>query len=356
MSKPSLNYYGLVTAAMLAVSLAACAKPPSQVAPARPVLSAQVAAASDARGLVTGVVRSTASHEVAAEAPGRVLRLAADVGDHVRAGQVLAELDAEPARLLSVQAAAQAAAAKAELGRAESEAVRQAKLAEVGATSLSSLEAARTEAATARRRYEAATSQAALAARNLNLAVVRAPMDGVVSARHVQLSSMAAAGTPLFSVDGQGDLEILAPAPSSLLAGLRPGASANFRIGATTGLARLEGTSARVAGVDAQMARFRIVSGPVPIGAVAELDLRHRADQVGDVQVPLSAVVSGRGGERHVLVIEAGLLKAVPVKLLSVTGAGAMIRGDLKPGQNVVAAGAELLAAGDRVRPLPHAL
>lgn len=356
MSKPSLSYYGIVTAALFAAtSLSACANPSGQAAAARPVLSALVEPAGDERGLVTGVVRSTASHEIAAEAPGRVLRLAVDVGDRVRAGQVMAELDAEPARLLAVQAAAQAAAAKSELGRAESEAQRQARLAEVGATSVSTLETARVEAATARRRYEAATSQADLANRNLKLAVVRAPMDGVVSARHVQLSSLATAGAALFSLDGDGALEILAPAPTGLLASLQPGATAGFRIGATKGLARLEGVSARVAGVDAQMARFRVLSGPAPIGAVVELDLRGRAAAGGEVQVPLSAVVSERKGARHVLLIDAGRLKPVPVTLISVTAGGATVRGDLKPGQSVVAAGAELLAAGDLVRPLPHA-
>lgn len=355
MSKPSLVCFG--AAALLATTaLAGCAKTAAPIAHARPVLAAEVQRAGDDRGVVTGLVRSTATHELAAESSGRVVRIAADVGDRVRAGQILIELDPEPARLAARQADAQAAAARAELARAADEASRQVKLAEAGATSTAALVGARTEAEAARQRYEAAKAQADLATRTAARTVLRAPTDGVVSARHVQLSNVVAQGAPLVSIDGDGTLEILAPAPSAVLAQMRPGELVEFRIGKTQGTAQLLGISNRAAGVDAQMTRFKVVTGDPAIGAIAELDLRGGGAAGGDVRVPLSAVVSERSGGRHVLVIEGGRLKSTAVKIISVAQSGVRVRGDLKPGQSVVAAGAELLTAGEKVRPLPHAL
>ncbi|MBP7702254.1 MAG: efflux RND transporter periplasmic adaptor subunit [Phenylobacterium sp.] len=357
MSKSSLLSRG-PTAALLATAtaLAACSnavEPPPQP---RPVIAVSVQPAGDDRGVVTGQVRSTGAHDLAAETGGRVVRIAADVGDRVRAGQVLVELDGEPAKLEARQAAAQAAAAQADLQRADDEAARQAKLAEADATSASALVAARTEATAARQRYVAAQAQANLANRTAARMVLRAPADGMVSARHVQLSNVVAQGAPVISIDAAGALEILAPAPSTLLAQMRPGETVAYRIGQIRGRARLEGVSSRSAGVDAQMARFKIVSGAATPGAIVELDLRSAGAMNSDVRVPLSAVVTERSGGRHVWVIEGGRLKPARVSVISVAASGARVRGDLKPGQSVVAAGAELLAAGDKVRPLPHAL
>lgn len=73
----------------------------------------------------------------------------------------------------------------------------------------------------------------------------------------------------------------------------------------------------------------------------------------GDVALPLSAVLADRSGARRVLVVDAtGRTHARPVQLLSVSSTGARVRG-LAAGQRVIAAGGELIKAGERVRPLP---
>ena len=67
--------------------------------------------------------------------------------------------------------------------------------------------------------------------------------------------------------------------------------------------------------------------------------------------VPVAAVISDPSGARRVLAVGPdGALRAVPVELVSLSAAGVLVRGALKPGERIVAAGADFLTPGTRVR------
>ena len=98
------------------------------------------------------------------------------------------------------------------------------------------------------------------------------------------------------------------------------------------------------------MARFSIEGQAPPSGATVELRL---ATESGAAQalVPVAAVIADSAGARRVLVVgEDGALRAVPVELVSLSAAGMLVRGALQPGERVVAAGANFLTPGTRVR------
>jgi membrane fusion protein, multidrug efflux system len=335
-----LTFTSLVASA--SVFLVGCAPDAtSRMDAPKPALTVRVRAADGEHFAAVGTVRSLGVHEVATETGGRVVRLYVNVGDQVRQGQILAELDPEPLRLEAARAAAGAQAAKVGLDGARREVRRLEALVAAGAAPQRDLDQARTAASEAEQQDRGASAQAAQAARLARTAVIRAPADGVIATRHVELSAVLAAGAPMFALESGNRREILADV-------------AVFRYGNGSGSARLVGVSSQAAGVDARMARFAILDGAPPSGAAVELRLAGGAVNADAVTAPLSALVAARSGERRVLRLDdRNRLSAVPVTLIAVTPDGARIRGPLVPGQRIVADGAELLRVGQTVRPIP---
>jgi len=340
-----------LSAAML--TLSACGRDEPVSSPPRAALTAPVLKTGAGGSQITGVVRSLGAYDVAIENPGRLVRLRANVGDRVAAGQILAEFDAEPLRLQASQSEAQSRAAGVELEAARREALRLEGLVAAGAASRQDLDTARTSVKRAEAQQRAAADQAALSARALSKASVRAPAAGVITGRQGELGAILPAGAVVFSLEAGGEREIVAPLSGAVAVQMRPGAVVTFSSGGVDGRARLSGLSPRAAGIDAQTARFTIISGaPAPGASVAIALSGSTAND--DFLLPLSAVLADRSGARRVLVVDqGGKTSSEPVQLLEVSSAGARVRGHLAPGQRVIAAGGELIKAGERVRPLP---
>lgn len=333
--------------------LAGCGSSQPEPAPLRTALTATVQQASSSDTQITGIVRSLGSYDIAPENPGRLVRLRANIGDRVAQGQILAEFDAEPFRLQASQSRAQMQAANVDLDAARREAKRLEGLVEAGAAARQDLDAARTNVSRAEAQQRATSDQAALNARALAKTQLRAPVAGVITARQGELGAILPAGAPVFSLEGAGEREIVASVSSATAEQLRIGTIVRFNIGGSGGQARLSGLSPRSAGVDAQTARFTIVSGTAAPGAAVEVRLPAGGATNGDLMLPLSAVIADRSGARRVVVVgQDGRTTAEPVQIISVSSAGALVRGRLSPGQRVIATGSELIKAGERVRPL----
>lgn len=351
-SKRSVIY--AVCAAALA--LAACSAPEPAPAPPPAVLAAPAQSASASWTDVSGTLRSTGLHDLAAENGGVVLRLHADVGDRVRAGQVLAVLDPEPARLNMNRASAQRDSATARRDSARREVERMEQLLAAGAVSPQQLDQARAAARTAEAEQAAAEAEAGLAARALERSIIRAPAAGVVTARDAALSANVAPGAVLFRIDAGGRREILAPVPGRVAEALRSGQTVPFRFGDQEGVARVTAISTSARGADVRTVRLSVERGDAPDGAAVTLRFAAGGDTGAAVTVPLSALVTRRDGSRQVMVIGAEQkLVAVPVEVVSVSSAGALVHGAVTPGQPVVAAGAGRVRPGQTVRPLPYA-
>ncbi len=135
---------------------------------------------------VAATVRSLDHIQVSAEIRGRVLRVHADVGDQVKKGQILAELDPE-----TLRAAREEAAAGVELAAAEAERVRRLRDEKVAPER--EWDRAQTNLRQARARLQ-------LAEIDLAKARVQAPVDGIVEARLVGPGDLAVPGKPLYSI------------------------------------------------------------------------------------------------------------------------------------------------------------
>ncbi|MGE0531680.1 MAG: efflux RND transporter periplasmic adaptor subunit [Hyphomonadaceae bacterium] len=131
---------------------------------------------------------------------GPVREVLVEDTERVRAGDVLVRLDDSDARIALARARAQLAAAHANLDKARIDRARREDLTASGSISGEELTGARNAYSTAAANLaatEAALDQAEL---NLDRTIIRAPVDGVVSRRQVQVGQMVQPGAPLMVV------------------------------------------------------------------------------------------------------------------------------------------------------------
>lgn len=204
------------------LALAACKKPPEKVSEkdqARAVRVVQVESRSIVGALsASGNLLPREEAAVLPEVTGyRVARVMADVGDYVRAGQVLVQLD--PALI-----EAQIAASQAQAAQANDQAKRVADLDGQGVLSQEQI---------AQRRFQAQVANANL--RNLQTQrrklAVTAPVSGLILEKTVRPGDLSAGGaTPWFRMSRDGQVELVAELGESDLARVRVGQTATVTL------------------------------------------------------------------------------------------------------------------------------
>ena len=174
---------------------------------------------------------------VAAQVAGAVKAVHVQVGDRVKAGQLLAELDfdtkAAEARVLEAQilsARADLEIRRVELTLAEQELQRQSKLQKSGAFSKSRFETAEQEVLKARSGI--ARDEAIIATREASMSVIRleiersrivAPFDSVVVEKMTEAGSYLRIGDAVAKLLSESQLEVEADVPSLRITGIKPG-------------------------------------------------------------------------------------------------------------------------------------
>ncbi|MEM6331998.1 MAG: efflux RND transporter periplasmic adaptor subunit [Planctomycetota bacterium] len=173
------------------------------------------------RQRVTGSLRAVSRASVAAEESGAVARVTIDEGEPVRAGEVVATLDAQrhEARLAEAQAqwataAAAVAEREAELAQAQSDLQAVETLQARNASTDRELRDARTTVRVAEARLLSAQRTVEATQRGLDLArialadtQVLAPFDGRVVERHVEPGEWVDPGDPIVTVVSGGVIE-----------------------------------------------------------------------------------------------------------------------------------------------------
>ncbi len=302
--------------------------------------------------------------------PGRIERVAVDIGDHVRGGQVVAvqdtrELDAQVDAADAAVAVAQASLEQAEaaLTNANLEFERSRNLFEKGALARQRLDASDTalRSATAQRNFAQATLQQVQASRRRAREVRRdatltAPTGGVVVERNFDAGAMVGPGDSKGIVVVADALELkLDAGVSELEAGrLRVGMPALVSVQARPGQT-WEGRVVAVAPeVDAQNRHFHIeVRVQNPEGellsgmyATARIETGRAA---GAVLVPREAVAT-RDNARVVYRVADSVATPVPVSEGLADDTRVQILSGLSAGDVIVADARKAVPAGTKVR------
>ena len=200
---------------LMASLLAACGEHPSEVPPVRaaaPMVGAVPYAdlAFNPEREAPATVLGKNETRLAAEASARILAIAVDSGDSVKAGQVLVRLDARDAELALARAEAGLAQSDARLAQAEAQAARARSLKEKNFISAEAVTLRETELAAARADVQSARANRDSARRAVEKCIVTAPFNGIVRSRSAQVGELAAPGTPLLTLADTSDLHVVA--------------------------------------------------------------------------------------------------------------------------------------------------
>lgn len=355
--------YALLVAVSL--GLAACGQnevraPAAQTVYVTPIRNTP---GESARGL-TGVLRPRVETELAFRVGGRVVTRAVEVGQTVRAGQVLARVEATDYGLALDAAQDQLRAAQVDATQSASDAERFQRLAADGSVGRADFERQQARADAAAARWAQARRQRDLAGNRLGYATLTAPFEGVVTALRFEAGQVVGEGVPILGLARPGELEVEADVPESLAADLRHHAATATPWDDATVRWRLrlrELAPSAFAPTRTFRARFSIVPDasspprPLRMGSTVELSL-VRPGLTSSAELPISALLKTNDALSVWVADEkTGTLSKQSVKLVAQTADAVRVRG-LPEGALVVSVGAQKLDAGMKVVPVRRPL
>ncbi len=372
--------------ALVAVVLAGCGTQTEKPAePVRKTVIAPVAtlgeAARERKASATGRIEARTRTVVAAQVMGSVRKVGFEVGQSVREGDVLVEIDA--AQVIASQAQAEAGrraeaqmlietqasieAARAQLELAQTTHRRMAQLFDRKSLTAQEMDEAnarlkQAEANLAMARARQTQVEARIAQAEQGVAVasiqaaytkIRAPFSGVITEKQVQPGAMALPGAPLFTIERAGGFRAVLDVEERLAGTIRSGQRL---------LLHVEGQEPREATVSEVVPSLDPASRSLQIKAdlPAMAGLRTGAYVSGEwtlgqsevLMVPVAAVQE-RGQMQLVYVIEDGVARSRMVSLGTASGGQREVLSGLRAGERVVAQLTEGVTDGVRIEVRP---
>jgi RND family efflux transporter MFP subunit len=286
---------------------------------------------------------------------GRVSAIYVEAGDHVKRGQLLARLNVS---VLEPQVANLAAAleqAKAEAELAQAEAKRADAVGASGALSAEETQRRRSSAVTAEAKVKVAAAMLAEAQARLDRAQVRAPVDGVILTRNVEVGQTATpGGEALFRLSEGGEVELRGQVSEQDLPLLKVGQPVDVHLTGTTqtyeGHVRLLGA---VIDPTTRLGTIRVALTPDPNlrpGAFARAEVT--ISNAARVVLPQTAVLSDDKGSYVYIVNADNKVERRGVHVSGIVANGVTISEGLGAKDQVVATAGGFLQQGEVVRPV----
>ncbi|MEC4770690.1 efflux RND transporter periplasmic adaptor subunit [Burkholderia cenocepacia] len=348
-------------ASTLPLALAACSgKAPSDPRTEAPLVrTAVVQAAVPASRSFTGTVAARVQSDLGFRVPGKVLERLVDTGQTVKRGQPLMRLDPVDLKLAARARDEAVAAARARARQTAEDEARYRDLRGTGAISASAYDQIKAAADAAKAQLSAAEADADVARNATGYAQLVADGDGVVMETLAEPGQVVGAGQPVVRLAHAGSREAVIQLPETLRPAIGSVAQAGLfgkpDVNVAATLRQLSDTA------DARTRTFEaryVLQGALadaPLGATVTIripDDARTASQRG-MQVPIGALLdAGKGPGVWVVTGEPAKVTWRPVKVEHLDDDSARIAGDgaLKPGERVVALGAQLLREGEAVR------
>jgi len=344
---------------LLAAALVACRSEQAPPAEARPVGVVTVAAGQFSDDVqLSGEVQAKKDVGLAFRIGGRVLERPVNVGDRVKAGQVIARL--EPALEQNALTAAKAAleAARGEVSTARNTYERQERLMAQGFTTRPRYDQARRAQETAQAALENAEAQVELARDRLGFTELRADVAGVVTARQVEPGEVVQPGQVLVQIARDDSRDAVFNVPAALLDPRF--ADAKIRVAlADAPTVTAYGSVREVAPQADPVTRTFAVRVGLQDPPEA---MRLGSTVVGTIEVSTAAIVAipasaltqqGRSPAVWVVDPAKSTVSLRDIDVLRFDPSKIILSQGLAPGEMIVSAGVQALHPGQRVRPLP---
>ncbi|MDP3823143.1 MAG: efflux RND transporter periplasmic adaptor subunit [Burkholderiales bacterium] len=354
--------YALPIALAAALGLAACSKTETAPDPVRAVRTLTVAAQSAGGSYeYAGEVRARTESRLSFRVGGKMLRRAVDLGDSVKAGQLLAQLDPSDLRLGQDASRAAVAVAQAGFDQSAADFKRYKDLHDQGFIGGAELERRESALKTARAQLEQAKAQSTVQGNQAGYSTLLADASGVVTAVELEPGMVAAAGTPVLRLAHDGPRDVVFAVPEDKVGLIKALATKpghfKVRLWGATG-EPLPATIREISAAADPVTRTFLVKADIGNAAASGIRLGQTAavqvelpQTPGVTKLPLSALREEQGRSSvWVVDSQAMTVTARAVQIAGADGNEAVISGGLAPGQIVVTAGVHVLNPGQKVK------
>lgn len=171
----------------------------------------------------SGVSKAGIETNLSFKVGGTISQLNVKVGDQIRAGQLLAVLDATDFRLQLDQTKAAYTQADVQMQNGKSAYDRISKLYETGSVSVNDYEQAQAAYESARAGLSSARKQVQLAEQRVNYTRLRAPIAGRIASINAEINENVMAGFTIITLSSGSDIEVTVGIPESFIAMVKEG-------------------------------------------------------------------------------------------------------------------------------------
>jgi membrane fusion protein (multidrug efflux system) len=288
---------------------------------------------------LTGTLKASQSTELAADVNGKVTATFVERGQPVKHGQLLAVIDSRMAAFAATAAKAQAKVAQSQLEEAQRECERVKHLLDTGAISQAEYDRQTSQCTTQQWSAAAAQAQVETAAKSLGDTSIRAPFDGIVGERFIDVGQYVQPQTRVASIYNPDPLRLELTVPEANVAAIQTDMAVTFTVTAY-GDQRFTGNVKFISPNVRESSRDLIVEAVVPntdrklkpgMFAVARIELGDKPRPV----VPTASIVKDDTGAR-VFVVADGLAQERLVALGETVEDVVAVTSGVQPGEKVV--------------------
>ena len=303
-----------------------------------------------------GEVRARFDPQLAFRIGGKVTRRLVDEGERVKANQPLAELDPQDVRLQLDATRAQVAAGQANLNLVRAERDRYKTLLDRQMVSRSQFDNAENLYRSGEAKLQQLKAEQDVASNQASYAVLRAPQDGVIAQRQVEVGQVVSAGQTVFTLAADGEREVLISLPEQDFG--------RFKIGLPVAVELWSQPGQRFSGRIRELspsadpksrtfaARIAFTAGKVPAELGQSARVFIQSEGASSLSVPLSALTAENGAAYVWRVGQGNKLEQVPVRVGPFGENSVPVLEGLKADDWIVAAGVHVLHPGQEVRPI----
>jgi membrane fusion protein (multidrug efflux system) len=288
---------------------------------------------------LTGTLRASAQSDVAADVSGKVISTVVERGQAIKKGQTIAIVDARSAALAATAAQAQSKVAEEQLLEAQRDCGRVKHLLETGAISQAEFDKQTSQCTSQQWSAAAAQAQQQSASKLLGDATIRAPFDGLIGERYINVGQYVQPNTRVASVYAPDPLRLELTVPEASVGAIKQDMPVHFTVTAYgdqvfTGNVKYispnlrESTRDLVIEAVVPNADLRLKAG---MFAVARIELGAKPHPV----VPRAALVTDDTGSR-VFVVAAAQVQERLVQLGEAVGDQVAVIDGVKAGETVV--------------------
>lgn len=341
------------------LALAACHQAPPEAVPIRAVRTLVV---SETGGVheraFAAEIRARTESRLGFRVSGKVARRLVELGQPVRAGQVLAQLDPDDLRLQQDAARAGLAAAEANAAQAASDLKRFTELKAQGFISEAELERHQTTFKSADAQLRQARAQAGVQGNQTSYAALVADAPGVITQVELEPGQVVAAGQPVLTLahDGPRDAVFAVPEDMGRFVRTLVGKAGAVQARHWAAAKWEKATIREVAAAADPVTRTFLVKADVggagyDLGQSASIAFDTPVHVASGVRIPLQALAE-RDGHSVVWILDGKSMTVQPQQVATgdVLGNVVLVAQGLKPGQEIVTAGVHVLNPGQKVR------